>query len=367
MKRKEREGEELEYDHQKPNNRASRGVNWIGTLFGADYEKIKQEVSDAVGKGTIRYCVFQQEKCGTTGSLHIQIFLQLTHALRLPGVQALLGGSRDHWEIAHAPAKARNYCRKQDTRSLGPDEFGEWCGGSGQGRAGKHDEAFKKIETMSRQDHIAAYPELWSTRASGLNLLFNQKLRVPPSQSDFKPNQWQRFLRGKLMEQADERAIWWIYDSQGGHGKTKFSRWMASKGGVFLTSTSKADRQYFAYDGESIIIYDVPRAGDNGDGEAGKHFPYNQLECFKNGSLPSGMFGTGPKHFATPHVVVMANFEPDFARLTGDRWRLLDLFDSGSGTLQFEDLPCSDGRGTHGTRYFFNSVLLGGPCEVPDE
>lgn len=320
--------EEFEYDHTKPNVERNAAINWIGTIYQRTSGELQQKISAAMENKLFKYAVFQMETCGSTGRTHAQIFVQTSERKRYQYLQGLLGDGKDHWEIARNVPKARNYCKKQLSRLEGPWEYGTWAGGDGGKGKRNHEEAFGDIATLSRREHMAKYPDLWSTRAGGLDRLFNNKLSTPGKLENFEPNQWQRFLRGLLDKPADNRTIYWVYDLRGSNGKTTFGRWIASETSCYFTGVARADRNYHSYDGETTVIYDVPRHGDEQPGELGGKgvgFPYPQLEKFKDGHLPAGMFGTAPKHFPSPHVVVLANFEPDFSRLTIDRWVLLDL------------------------------------------
>lgn len=352
--------EEINYDYTKQwRDSGNACVNWIGTIFARPAQEIKQKVSDGVESGTIRYVVFQSERCPTSGKEHQQIFLQLSDKKRLSWLKNFMGSNQDHWEPARHPAKARNYCRKDESRIAGPFEYGEWAGGDG-GKGKKRDwtVAFEEIESLSRGEHMRKYPELWSTRSSGLNTLFNNKFSKPNAPDDFVPNGWQAFLEKEINGDAGPRRVIWVYDSEGNSGKTSFGRYLASKRDVYFTSVAAADRNYFAYDGQNVVIYDIPRSTDDATGTAASKFPYQQLEKFKDGNLPSGMFGSAPKHFKHPHVIVFANFEPNIERLTTDRWFIIDLSGGGwksGGPILSE--PVGDGP-LHGKRVYWG---VGGP------
>ena len=68
------------------------------------------------------YLIYQKEKCPSTGKLHYQ------GAISFPNPRSISGVRKEytpiHIEIANHVAKARNYCRKSETRVDGPYEFG---------------------------------------------------------------------------------------------------------------------------------------------------------------------------------------------------------------------------------------------------
>ena len=69
----------------------------------------------------------------------------------------------------------------------------------------------------------------------------------------------------------------------------------------------------FIYQGEKICIFDNTRSMES-------YVNYGILEGIKNGYLVSTKYAGCTKSFAKPHVVVMANFKPDYNKLSLDRW-----------------------------------------------
>lgn len=365
--------EDFEYDHTKQwKDTGNACVNWIGTLFNRDLEEFKDKIAGSI-ETALKYCLFQVERGSETGREHIQIFLQLREKKRFSWLKNFFGSNQDHWEPARSPAKSRNYCKKEETRVAGPFEYGEWAGGEGGKGKNKRDwtEAFEEIDSLSRSEHMRKYPELWSMRGNNLNLLFNNKYSKPDAPLEFTPNAWQSFLKSELDQPADARRVYWVYDSDGNSGKSTFARWIASQRDTYFTSVAAADRNYFAYDGQGLVIYDIPRTIDDPNGDRGAaKFPYQQLEKFKDGNLPAGMFGSAPKHFPCPHVCVFANFEPIVDRLTHDRWFIVDLAGDGwrsGGPILSE--PVGDGR-NKGKRVYWglartDGQLAGGTGLLP--
>lgn len=102
--------------------------SFIGTMFPdvTEYER------DAEGSATLfgkliedtgaRYYMFQGERCPETGKPHFQFFIYYTNQRSLRAVQRKLRGS--HVEPAANVAASIRYCSKEDTRILGPFEFG---------------------------------------------------------------------------------------------------------------------------------------------------------------------------------------------------------------------------------------------------
>lgn len=121
-------------------NYGSKSLNWCFTINNPDGTDYLQPTP------TIKYMVYQLET-GENGTPHLQGFIKMDHAVSLQCMRKLwcyCGATprqkcktnmccRAHLEIAKKPAQARQYCMKEDTRTDGPWEFGEWAP-SQQGR-----------------------------------------------------------------------------------------------------------------------------------------------------------------------------------------------------------------------------------------
>lgn len=78
----------------------------------------------------VRYVVYQKET-GASGTPHFQGYAEFTQPIRLSGVRRLLAYA--HWEPRRGSRdQARAYSTKEDTRTDGPWEYGDWDQG-GQG------------------------------------------------------------------------------------------------------------------------------------------------------------------------------------------------------------------------------------------
>ena len=81
-----------------------------------------------------------------------------------------------------------------------------------------------------------------------------------------------------------------------------------------------ADIKY-AYEGERVVLFDLTRSQQ-------EHFNYEVMESVKNGTMFSGKYESKVKVYASPHVVVFANWLPDYSKLSMDRWDVWDLDES---------------------------------------
>ncbi|AUM61722.1 Rep [uncultured virus] len=135
---------------------------------------------------------------------------------------------------------------------------------------------------------------------------------------------WQRELAAEAETPPDKRKIVWYYDQAGGSGKTEMAKFLLGTcdSAIFLSGGGFKDISYQivrAKKDPRIIILNLPRTSE------GK-VSYASLEAAKDGLVQSGKYEGGWRLFPNPHVYVFANFMPDLASLSADRWtiRVLD-------------------------------------------
>lgn len=134
---------------------------------------------------------------------------------------------------------------------------------------------------------------------------------------------WQRDLYTEIQNPPDERRIIWYCDASGGSGKTAFCklalttlhRVLFFSGGNFRDISHVVTKSKFD---PATVLINLPRSSE------GK-ISYGAIEAIKDGIIQSGKYEGGFKLYAPPHVVVMANFLPDFSALSLDRWDVRQL------------------------------------------
>ena len=116
----------------------------------------------------------------------------------------------------------------------------------------------------------------------------------------------------------------WVLDTAGGRGKSFLAKYLyltfptiiadGKKDNVFNQLKTKLDEGIEP----RLVLLDIPRCGQG-------YMNYGVIEQLKNGLCYSGKYEGGDCVFEPPHVIVMANFEPDYTQFTGDRWKVIDL------------------------------------------
>lgn len=129
---------------------------------------------------------------------------------------------------------------------------------------------------------------------------------------------WQSKLISVVDGPVDPRAIYWVHDAVGNHGKTFASIYLVDVKSAFYCNGGKGVDLVYAYEGQSVVIFDYVR-------DAKDYVNYGVVEQLKNGILFSSKYESGCKRFDPPHVFVFANFAPDQSKFSSDRLRLWEL------------------------------------------
>ena len=187
------------------------------------------------------------------------------HAVQLNTLKQL--SKKFHWEICHSWKKALLYCSKSDTRIDGP-----WCFG-----------------------------------------IPDAPIRIPPLKD------WQQDLLTIIDQEPDSRTIYWCWEKRGNVGKSHMSAWLTQNRNAITVSGNVKDIAYILSECTNfpkIIIIDIPRSNEQG------HISYSLIEQLKTGMLCSTKYKGRSLTFNIPHVVIFANREPDFKKLSMDRWKV---------------------------------------------
>lgn len=189
-----------------------------------------------------------------------------------------------------------------------------------QGRRTDWDVYFEFLLNNPDFDKFAEqYPEIAIKYHGGIEKVIrgakNKQMldEVRKTYSGVTPREWQQKLLDEVQKPANDRKIIWYHDEAGNSGKTWLSKLLfVEHGAAYFTNSKTADITY-AYQGEPIVIFDFSRSNED-------MINYGAIETVKNGIMFSGKFEARTKLFKSPHVIVMANFAPNRAMLSADRW-----------------------------------------------
>ena len=254
----------------------SPAKHWCFTFnnYAEHLDAFTQWVQTATTRG-----VFQQE-IGASGTPHLQGVVAFASKVRPLGVTSgTPWATLISWQKTRSWKDSIGYCQKQETRAPG------------------------------------AEPVLWGG--------------VPPITgisriTSLRP--WQGLVWGLLQPMPDPRTIFWVWEPTGNSGKSSLTKKACLELGALLLSGKGADvkcgvarwvEQKGTY--PRVIIYDLPRSFNQ------DYLNYTALEEIKNGCFFSGKYESGMVIGEHPHLVIFANEEPDYSKLSHDRWVVIDV------------------------------------------
>lgn len=134
---------------------------------------------------------------------------------------------------------------------------------------------------------------------------------------------WQSEILNIIKSEADCRTINWYWSNLGNVGKSSFVKHLiCNHNAILLTKGKFSDICNLIYKANmslgAIVIFDLPRNNGN-------KISYDALESIKNGMISNTKYETGFKVFKPPHVFVFANEEPEYCKLSSDRWNVVEL------------------------------------------
>lgn len=136
---------------------------------------------------------------------------------------------------------------------------------------------------------------------------------------------WQKEVIAIISEEPDDRTIHWFVDIEGCKGKTTLAKHLCLKDENCLYLGGKcADMKYGIFkrieQGKKVrtIIIDLVRSMET-------YVSWDGMESIKNGIFYNNKYESTMVLYDNPHVIVFANFEPDYTKLSADRWAVHEL------------------------------------------
>ncbi|WP_445718350.1 hypothetical protein [Flavobacterium sp.] len=140
--------------------------------------------------------------------------------------------------------------------------------------------------------------------------------------------QWQKNILQIINEEPNDRTINWFYEPYGGIGKSCFTKYLCAKYKALILSGKSADMKYGIVNylknhngiAPEIIIFDIPRSQLD-------YLSYTGIEEVKNGCFFSSKYESEMVLYNSPHIIVFANEEPCYDKLSQDRWNVERIFE----------------------------------------
>lgn len=228
--------------------------------------------------------VFQEETGDESeenkGTPHLQGFIDYGLGQKsrpMNYFKKILGHARTHWEQTRNVARSIKYCQKERTRTG---------------------------ETFRR--------------------------RIEPTFTlELDLYDWKRCIVKICKTKPDDRTIYAIVGSDGLEGKTTFGKWLyMNLERVIVLSGKASDMKNAIIDYEKkrtelpkIIVINIPRSVNQ------TYISWSGIEEIKDMFFYSGKYEGGMICGANPHVFIFTNNIPDLAKMSTDRWKIINITD----------------------------------------
>lgn len=302
---------EIEVFIMPPTNQSKR---WVFTLNNPSAAEKVVLYDSFNSHEDVEYVVVGNE-VAASGTPHLQGFIIFKTPKRFNAVR-LFVGHRAHVESARGTnEQAATYCKKDA-------DFWE-AGVFPVSQQGKRSDFERLKDYLQTIDHRPSEVELATEftnlygRYRAACLRFVDLFYQPVAREIGQPNGWQRELESRLDGDANDRSLIFVVDPPGAAGKSWFVRYFMSKhpGECQRLSVGKRDDLAHAFDPTVRVLFlDIPRTQL-------EFLQYSFLESVKDKLIFSPKYDSTCKFLEhNVHVVVFTNEEPDYNKLTGDRY-----------------------------------------------
>lgn len=312
----------------------SQAKRWCFTLNNYDATDIAAITSFLQDENLVLYGGFGRE-VGANGTRHLQGWFCLQTPKRLRTIKAwtrVIGNAqvpvfqRAHLELMRGTVHHNiEYCSKDGDY----DQFGAAVPPQAQGARKDIDVLLEWLDEFIADNLRAPTKREIAQHQPKAMLRYRNfydlgVLRAPPvvlQQGDMRP--WQLELSERIWEPCtDDRSIEFYVDTEGGKGKTWFQKYFATAHPERVQICGvgkKADVAFSIDETKDIFFFNVPR-------NAIGYLSYTLIEGMKDRMIFSAKYESRMKILhKLPHIVVFSNEEPDYDKLTQDRYKVTFL------------------------------------------
>lgn len=181
--------------------------------------------------------------------------------------------------------------------------------------------------SKGKDEQVVAYCSKLDTRVPD-TLPYTKGIRIAKPLKLLNPNQfyeWQKDVMKIIMDEPDDRKIYWFHEPNGNVGKSTFIKYLCAKHDALLIAGKGSDMKYLIIkykehygDYPELILFDVPRTCEN-------YLSYSGMEEVKNGCFASTKYECEMVVMNSPHMLVFSNFEPNYEAMSQDRWDVREI------------------------------------------
>lgn len=327
------------------------GVNWFGTINnpGKWFENPEEFCSIIKDLGYVDCLIYQLEIGQQTGTPHYQFYMHLTtkkiwsaimHEVERVAAQGDVKGFIMSYLAPmfprSSPVACFNYCSKLATRVDGPWGFGHLEKGTTQGSRNE----FEKIrESLLKEGRITKEMKCSATYVKHGDWYKEQLRDCRQEKFDELQKQWfmenpltqvQQIALNYVLEQGNREACALI-DVIGSIGKSLLGDFLRIFYGAFVTNTGESRDMFEAYDGQDIVVIDLPRETKM------EELNYAIIEQLKAGRINKTKYRSSNEVRSSVKVLVVANNMPMRSKMTADRWTVISV--SEKGIIDIDEAP----------------------------
>ncbi len=246
---------------------SSPAKHWCFTYnnYPDEHEKLFSSIVPKI----IRY--IYQEETGENGTKHLQGYIEFKEKCRPKNLLS----DKIHWEKCKNILASIEYCHKTDTRTGGVFNF---------------------------------------------NVYIAKPIKIIEKLYD-----WQQKIVNNIQEEADDRHIYWFYETTGNIGKSALVKYICQRFEAVCVSGKSADAKHIIVNYNEkkghypeIVIFDIPRSNLD-------YVSYEAMEKIKDGLFCATKYESQMVIMNSPHILCFANEKPYTDKMSLDRWVIVNL------------------------------------------
>lgn len=160
----------------------------------------------------------------------------------------------------------------------------------------------------------------------------NMNLPKPLKDPIKTPYPWQNEILELIKQEPDDRTINWYWEPDGAAGKTSLAKHICinNQNAIFLTGKA-SDMKYAVAmrvsenKAPEIILMNIVRSQE-------QFISYQGIEELKDGIFFNSKYESGMVMYNSPHIIIFANFPPDYTKLSRDRWNVVQIGERASAS-----------------------------------